>query len=679
MKRSVIAFVYSLLLFRPDCIIHSNAFTFWSENFRGLRKYVAFGRAKVESFVEIDWERRPIKAAIRTPPHKSRWNSYALTSFRIETDLTSNVTESNGIHNDVSDSSINGSFNTSAAIVSKLRRLKDTMWIREALEDLTAAEFACNVEAANTDDEESAIPTSNSPNPLKSLKKNRAVDYEKLVSQLDRRIQDLGYSEHLDDRKADFTLNLDYVLTPQQGRGVLTYTEAQRNSLLRSMIQARQTLIKKFVSDKTDSQMLLKIKLPEIRVELPKESSTSVEGKSDAGKSGPKLYLRDDGTVDWDGALQDQAALRKFGKAVWARINGRDSESLENGSDLISSSDHFGSKSKEVTAKIEETPEIRAARERLDELSSNLRDLERIHILLLNSAIAEGQVTANVRLASVEPQLRNRIRQSADEIKTMKERVSLQTLVYELERIYTYLLGEIGNPSITGYIPLQDRLNVAEFGLLESQIDSLKGQLDANESVDEDLLMVVYDQLTDFKRRLGIDYFVSGLSFDQEAVKMRLGDLLEKTKKGIAFYVKGVQLFWNDVVFCLGLINRAGLGYTLKPREVRTLRRTFKDLLSFIPFVIILLIPLSPVGHVLVFGAIQRFFPDFFPSCFTEQRQNLLQLYENAEYSQFTIEETINKKLSRLSEAVVYFLTSSFNNAIASKFNSTIHEKNDSK
>lgn len=55
--------------------------------------------------------------------------------------------------------------------------------------------------------------------------------------------------------------------------------------------------------------------------------------------------------------------------------------------------------------------------------------------------------------------------------------------------------------------------------------------------------------------------------------------------------------------------------------------------------VIILLIPLSPVGHVLVFGAIQRFFPDFFPSCFTEQRQNLLQLYESAEYSEFSIKE----------------------------------------
>jgi len=53
-------------------------------------------------------------------------------------------------------------------------------------------------------------------------------------------------------------------------------------------------------------------------------------------------------------------------------------------------------------------------------------------------------------------------------------------------------------------------------------------------------------------------------------------------------------------------------------------RRTIKDTITFTPVVIILLIPLSPIGHVLVFGAIQRVFPDFFPSCFTERRQNLL-------------------------------------------------------
>jgi hypothetical protein len=72
-------------------------------------------------------------------------------------------------------------------------------------------------------------------------------------------------------------------------------------------------------------------------------------------------------------------------------------------------------------------------------------------------------------------------------------------------------------------------------------------------------------------------------------------------------------------------------GYILKPREVNAIRRTGKDLLTLIPFTIILIIPLSPVGHVLVFSFIQRFFPDFFPSCYTEKRLNLRKLYAEIE------------------------------------------------
>lgn len=179
---------------------------------------------------------------------------------------------------------------------------------------------------------------------------------------------------------------------------------------------------------------------------------------------------------------------------------------------------------------------------------------------------------ANVNLASLPPALRVEIRDSADALEKKKQEVAYQTLIYELERIYTYLVGEVGNPANNGYVPLQDRLNVAEFGLLESQIDSFTRQLEAQEIVDADVLLVVGDQVTDLKRRLGIDFYVTGVTFDAEAIKRVLGDLLEKTKKGLAFYGKGCQLFWNDVVFCSFLIGRAAQGYTLKPREVRSLR-----------------------------------------------------------------------------------------------------------
>jgi hypothetical protein len=54
------------------------------------------------------------------------------------------------------------------------------------------------------------------------------------------------------------------------------------------------------------------------------------------------------------------------------------------------------------------------------------------------------------------------------------------------------------------------------------------------------------------------------------------------------------------------------------------LKRTARDLLAFIPFTIILIIPITPLGHVLVFGFIQQYFPQFFPSCFTSKRQEIM-------------------------------------------------------
>ena len=65
-------------------------------------------------------------------------------------------------------------------------------------------------------------------------------------------------------------------------------------------------------------------------------------------------------------------------------------------------------------------------------------------------------------------------------------------------------------------------------------------------------------------------------------------------------------------------------GGTLKPREVSALKRTARDLLAFVPFVIILIIPMTPLGHVLVFGFVQTYFPQFFPSCFTSKRQEIM-------------------------------------------------------
>ena len=59
-------------------------------------------------------------------------------------------------------------------------------------------------------------------------------------------------------------------------------------------------------------------------------------------------------------------------------------------------------------------------------------------------------------------------------------------------------------------------------------------------------------------------------------------------------------------------------------KQVSAIRRTARDLATFVPFAIILIAPLTPVGHVLIFSFLQRYFPGLFPSQFTERRQDLM-------------------------------------------------------
>lgn len=150
--------------------------------------------------------------------------------------------------------------------------------------------------------------------------------------------------------------------------------------------------------EETQTPFLQMPEIPELRVDVGDSAATS--------SGGPMLYVREDGTVDWEGALQDRAALRKFGSAVWARINGQtpddideeeeDGDSADGSSSsttttksssnavTTSAAGGHGQKSKsEVIAKIEETAAIKEAREELNRLISDLDRMEKAHTALL--------------------------------------------------------------------------------------------------------------------------------------------------------------------------------------------------------------------------------------------------------------------------------------------------------
>jgi len=98
---------------------------------------------------------------------------------------------------------------------SRFIKLKDMIWIRETVEDLTAAEFACSVELA-------AVSSSE-----ESRKRRRAVDYDKLLGQLNKRLRDMGCL--VDDENENGAVFCD--LNPSVGKGTTVYDEEQRSQL----------------------------------------------------------------------------------------------------------------------------------------------------------------------------------------------------------------------------------------------------------------------------------------------------------------------------------------------------------------------------------------------------------------------------------------------------------------
>ena len=86
------------------------------------------------------------------------------------------------------------------------------MWVREAQEDLTAAQFAISIDASTSG----------------RRKQKRAIDYDNLLNQLDRRIRDLTCGDQPGCEVSDTPK-----LMPGKGSGSIIYTETQRNSLLK--------------------------------------------------------------------------------------------------------------------------------------------------------------------------------------------------------------------------------------------------------------------------------------------------------------------------------------------------------------------------------------------------------------------------------------------------------------
>ncbi|KAK9127860.1 hypothetical protein Syun_016657 [Stephania yunnanensis] len=103
---------------------------------------------------------------------------------------------------------------------------------------------------------------------------------------------------------------------------------------------------------------------------------------------------------------------------------------------------------------------------------------------------------------------------------------------------------------------------------------------------------------------------------------------IDKIKDASTDVWQGTQLLAIDVAAAVELLRRALIGDELTEKEKKALRRTLTDLASVVPIGILMLLPVTAVGHAAILAAIQRYVPALIPSTYGQDRLDLLRQLE---------------------------------------------------
>lgn len=249
--------------------------------------------------------------------------------------------------------------------------------------------------------------------------------------------------------------------------------------------------------------------------------------------------------------------------------------------------------------------------------------------------------------------------------------LAVRQLAMEMERAYAALGEEAREDAGSGPRNSLSRagddlgLFLAEFSALNASLARARMLVMRDQALllsDEELDVLAADT-RELTQRLGLgeDDGGSGLSIGMLAEKSArsVRDGAGKVREAAGFISRGVRLLGSDLGASMRIFMRAVTGSTLKPREVQSLRRTSKDVAMFVPFVIILIAPITPVGHVLVFSFFQQ--SGFFPSQFTARRQELArkfdELQERLQAAEATATEMTEAAALKRAQEVVSALT----------------------
>ncbi|XP_065866173.1 uncharacterized protein [Euphorbia lathyris] len=86
----------------------------------------------------------------------------------------------------------------------------------------------------------------------------------------------------------------------------------------------------------------------------------------------------------------------------------------------------------------------------------------------------------------------------------------------------------------------------------------------------------------------------------------------------------GTQLLFEDIIDALELLLKQLKGHKVSRRERGKLKRTMNDIATLVPITILMLIPVSAVGHAAMLAAIKRYLPQLIPSPYSSERLDVV-------------------------------------------------------
>ncbi|KAG5177913.1 hypothetical protein JKP88DRAFT_331106 [Tribonema minus] len=225
---------------------------------------------------------------------------------------------------------------TAASRTERGQKLRALNWVKQVRNDLTSAEFALQLDQGL-----SGAESRGAGGKVPGLRRKwRSIDYDSIAVRLESNLR-------LINEGRVRSLGLDKAVTEEelaelQARLVKTMSDVSAAIVKQDQVDDEERGLRKekFKQEQALHADTAPVEATNFAVTAPAKvappngsSAQLVNGASAADapqKGGAKLtpefglFVRDDGTVDWDGAIQSGREVARFGKELWERINGQD-------------------------------------------------------------------------------------------------------------------------------------------------------------------------------------------------------------------------------------------------------------------------------------------------------------------------------------------------------------------